>query len=376
LLRQSEARRYSRALTYMLNYMTEDGLRDFVLQREDEGVGIKSAMIEWAALEREMKVTRYTPQVIVAKNASTQLSFRDMNGPSSGPGGKYICDAKEHSREFLSDAGLSVTPSRAFHKSERDSAWDYAKCIDGPVVVKPTGLSRGRGITLNITTEEHFISAWRTAVSAYAGTQRAHNLLVEKQATGDDYRLFVTTGPKPVVLATLKRRARVVGDGERSVRRLIRRKNRWRSRNPYLANFPIPEDLASLDRLQESGHDLDYVPADKERVTLRSVSNLNAGGDSVDYTHKIHPEYRDLAIRAVRAIPGIDYAGVDVITRDITEKPTPNNHVISEVEYSPAPLTHFPISGGVRDMAGVILDHYLDEDKPSILGRMTKALRR
>ena len=54
-----------------------------------------------------------------------------------------------------------------------------------------------------------------------------------------------------------------------------------------------------------------------------------------------------------------------MILEDITEAPTPENHVVTEVEFSPGPVSMFPWSGEVRDMPGPILDFY-----ESNLGRL------
>ena len=54
-----------------------------------------------------------------------------------------------------------------------------------------------------------------------------------------------------------------------------------------------------------------------------------------------------------------------MILEDITEAPTPENHVVTEVEFSPRPVSMFHWSGEVRDMPGPILDFY-----ESNLGRL------
>lgn len=346
--------------------MTDSEINRFLSDRQQQEIGIKSAMIEYAALQRGLEVTRLTPRVIVAVSSEVgPLAFSHMNGPCSSEAGRYICDAKDHSRNCLQDAGLSVAESAVFHKTDREQGWEYAQSLEAPVVVKPTSLSRGRGISLNVTTREGFDDAWAAAVTAYEGRRRIHNLLVEKQVWGDDYRFFVVPGARPIVQVTLRRRPSVVGNGGRTIQQLIRRKNRKRARNPYLAEHPIPTDSAMLDRLIGAGLDMDYVPVQGERVWLRSVSNLSGGGDSVDYTDRVHPQFRQLALRAVEAIPGVRYAGVDIITDSVQEAPQPGQHIISEVEYSPAPITHFPWYGKTQDMAGAIIDFYQTHLQPT-----------
>ena len=330
---------------------------DFVLDRKSKRIGIKSALMEYAALQRGLQVTRQNSMVIVASDDDVQLGFRQMNGMLSSQVGRFFCDRKEQGRERLSAAGIVVTPSRLFGWKDRDKAWAYAQTLGGESVVKPTTMARGRGITTKISTAEQFNAAWERAFNAYRTPERA-NVLVEKQIAGEDYRFYVI-GDR-IVFCTHRKRANVTGDGESTLLELIEAKNKIRFQNPYLRDYLLPTSISELDRLPLYGWTVDHIPAAGEEVELRGASNLSAGGDSIDCTDEMHPDYRDVVIQAVAAIPGMEYAGVDVITPDITVAPTAENHVVSEVEYSPAPITHFPSEGPFRDMTGELLDYYLD----------------
>lgn len=327
---------------------------DFVLERASQRIGVKSSLIEYAALERGLRVSRYDRRVIVVEGEGALIAFTNMNGLRSSQVGRFFCDRKEQARSALSSAGLTVTPSGLFSRRQRDKAWEYAMSFDSPAVIKPTNAARGRGITTGISTREQFDAAWK---KAFENTSRVH-ILVEQQVVGEDFRFYVIGDRK--VFCTHRKRANVTGDGESSLAALIAKKNAVRSQNPYLGNYLIPTNSAELDRLPLHGWDLNYIPAEGETVELRGASNLSAGGDSIDYTDVMHPGFRELVIQVVKTIPGMEYAGVDIIAPSITVEPTPDNHVVSEVEYSPAPITHFPAEGRAHDMAGALLDYYLE----------------
>ena len=59
------------------------------------------------------------------------------------------------------------------------------------------------------------------------------------------------------------------------------------------------------------------VPPAGEVVYLRSTGNLSTGGTAIDVTDVVHPDNREMAVRAVKAI-GLDVGGVDFLTPDIT----------------------------------------------------------
>jgi len=324
--------------------------------------------MEFAALERGLVVERLTSRLILIKAAGRELGFAAMNGPSCTPFGRASCNDKEIARQLISSHGLPVAESRSFKSKDVEPAWEYASSLAGPVVVKPLSSSRSRGLTTDITSRDALADALAAARRAHRAGTRNPRVLVERQVRGLDYRLFVAGGS--VVYATLRRRARVQGDGRQSIGELIHRKNRRRKKNPYLGQLLISTDLDELDLLRPQGLSLSDIPDEGEYVTLCSVPNLYRGGDSVDVTDKIHHSYKELAVCAVEAIPGMKYAGVDLIAENIRTEASPSNVIVSEVEYSPAPMSYFPWHGQPRDMGGPILDSYLESSSRGVVRRL------
>ncbi|TES56751.1 hypothetical protein E2L07_03610 [Halalkalibacterium halodurans] len=335
---------------------------EFVEEQKRKGIGIKSALIEYAAISRGLKVDRLSSRLLIIESKEgNQFGFHNMNGNDSSRIGMNLCDRKHDSRHILKKKGISVVDSEVFGIEHYDEAVEFAQKLGFPVVVKPTSLARGKGITTNIHTLEEFKKAWDKGCEAYRRKKSTNRLLVERHVSGDDYRFFVV-GNK-VISATHRKRANVTGDGTSTVLELIKQKNLLRAKNPYLSDYLIPEDPEQLDLLEKQKISLEDVPEKGREVTLRSQSNLSAGGDSIDVTETAHPDYHELAVRVIQSIPGIEYGGIDFIANDITKKPTTSNHIVSEVEFSPAPLSHFPFIGKGRDMAGAIIEHYLSKEK-------------
>lgn len=333
----------------------------FIRESRERGVGLKSALLEYAVRERELDVERINSALVVVKSAKAEpLVFRNMNGPLSSMAGRDLCNRKHFTRRLLAAEGVSVTPSQIFQRGQRGSAWRYAQSLGLPAVLKPPSMARGRGITTAIETEEQFTAAWRKIIGAYRQPSNAQ-FIVEKHIYGEDYRLYVV-GDR-VFSATQRKRPSVVGDGVSTIGQLVDEKNILRSNHPTLLDYLIPTDPALLDRLEASGRTVESIPGDGEEVTLRSTSNLSSGGDSIDVTDKMHPSLLAAAQKSVSSIPGMEYAGVDIIATSITDSASPETHVVSEVEYSPAPITNFPIQGTPRDMGGALVDFYLQRYK-------------
>lgn len=348
---------------------------DFVFESREREVGIKSVLLEYAALNRGFQVERFDERTVLVEAPHTHpLAFRNINGPLSSSTGRFLCDRKDHTRRLVGGAGVSVVPSRLFERGKRRAAWRYAQSLGLPVVLKPPGMARGRGITTAIETWEEFAEAWKKVMHAYRRPDVAQ-FIVEKHVYGEDYRAFVVDGA--VVSVTHRKRASVTGDGMSTVAELIDRKNLTRLDNPYLSEHMIPTDPGDLDRLEFSGHSVDSTPDDGEQVVLRGASNLSAGGDSIDVTDQMHHSFKEIARTAVDSIPGMEYAGVDIIASSINQTATPGTYVVSEVEFSPAPLADFPMEGAPRDMAGDVLGFYLQRyrrrRRPSLRSRARPA---
>ncbi len=356
-------------------------IETFLDSADKDGINLKSALMEWAAISRNLQVERVSDEVIHVKNGSDKpLSFHLMNGPHSSVVGMFLCDNKDQSRKLLKNSGINVTHSGVFNFNDLEVAVAWLnENLAFPVVVKPSNSAQGRGVTTDIKSTDSFRKAWKRTFFknrsipekillkgiemawrwnvAPQGTPELPRVLVEEHRTGSDFRVFVVNGS--VISVTQRKRANISGDGKSTVSELIEQKNRERLKNPYLKKCLIPKKIEALDLLVKNGMDLTSVPKAGETVTLRNVSNLSAGGDSIDFTETAHPEFLKIAVQAVNAIPGMQYAGVDIITDDITAEPNSTNYVVGEIEYSPAPLSHFPAIGKPRDMAGAILDYYL-----------------
>src|SRR5699024_7440676 len=198
----------------------------------------------------------------IQNNKGEDLAFMHMNGMSSSRIGMHICDNKIHTRNILRKNNIIVVKSKSFKYNEFLKASDFMKKINGPVVIKPISLSRGRGITTNITNEKELKTGWEKAFNAYRTGKESKTVLIEEQFEGYDYRVFVVKDK--VISVTQRRRANVVGDGKSTVLELINKKNEERKQNPYLCDYLIPTNVDVLDQLVKQNLTLNYVPKQDE----------------------------------------------------------------------------------------------------------------
>jgi cyanophycin synthetase len=150
----------------------------------------------------------------------------------------------------------------------------------------------------------------------------------------------------------------VVGDGRATVRQLVDRVNEdpRRCGDHATALSPIAIDEVALAVLAEQGLTPDCVPADGRTVFLRQNANLSTGGTSEDVTDVVHPEVAARAVEAARIV-GLDVAGIDIVTADITQSLESQRGVVIEVNAGPGLRMHLePTVGTPRNVGAAIVD--------------------
>jgi cyanophycin synthetase len=100
-------------------------------------------------------------------------------------------------------------------------------------------------------------------------------------------------------------------------------------------------------------------------VFLRGTGNLSTGGTAIDLTDLTHPDNREMASRAARAI-GLDVVGIDFITPDVTKSFREVGGGICEVNAAPGFRMHVsPTEGKPRDVGRLVIDMLFPAGTPA-----------
>ncbi len=259
-----------------------------------------------------------------------------------------IASDKEETNRILGDLGLPVPRQRLVRSPE--GAVTAADRLGYPVVVKPLDANHGRGVSLDLKTAAEVRAAFDKA------REHARSVVVENFLPGFDHRMLVVGG---ALVAVAKRvPGHVVGDGQHTIAELVDIVNadprRGIGHEKVLTRIELDAQAERLMRAK--GVTKDTVLPAGELFFLRGTGNLSTGGTAIDLTDVVHPDNREMAIRAASAI-GLDVCGVDFITSDITQSHREVGGGICEVNAAPGFRMHVaPTEGKPRDVAGPVMD--------------------
>ncbi len=125
--------------------------------------------------------------------------------------GVDVASDKSLTNKLLDSAGLPVP--RADVVDTEDGASVAAKRLGYPCVVKPLDGNHGRGVHLDLRSDE----AVRAAFHGALAQSRAGDVVVETYVAGNDYRCLVIGGKVAAIAERVP--ASVTGDGEHTVAR-------------------------------------------------------------------------------------------------------------------------------------------------------------
>jgi cyanophycin synthetase len=223
---------------------------------------------------------------------------------------------------------------------DAEGAINAAKRLGFPVVLKPAGEDGGLGVHSGLNDEK----AVRRAFEQTA--KLVNEIIVERHIAGDDYRLLVINGK--FVSAVRRIPGGITGDGRHSVRELIDLVNQDPRRGDTkdkLVKLSLDEEAKEL--VTEAGLTPESVLEKDRFLVLRRRANVNTGGMPVSVASVIHRDNCLLAERAARIV-GLDIAGVDYLTTDITRSWRETGGAICEVNGQPGLRLHWFADAGAK----------------------------
>ena len=325
---------------------------------------IDTKILSEEALKREIKINYIEKfqRDIDFMEFSFRNHFEYIRGEKSSKTSciaSYTLEDKAQTKYLLTRAKISVAKGKLFHRSKINEAYKFIKKIGYPLVIKKNDGAHGNLVFIGINNKKDCEKAIDCIL------KKNDYVLIEEEFKGKEFRFLATA--KKVLAVAYRDPANIVGDGIHNIKELVKIKNKdpMRGEKNEKPLTKIKIDNITKQNLIEQRIKLDYVPTEGEKVYFRKGSNISTGGDSIDVTDQVHPGLKKIAVKTVRAIPGLAYAGVDLMTnKDISEKPAKNSYIIIELNSSPGlRMHHFPVIGKPRNVAKGVIDILFPETK-------------
>ena len=264
-------------------------------------------------------------------------------------GNKALC------YRLLSEHDMPVPPYETFTIHSIGKAKEFMEKHKGSLfVVKPSqGTSGARGITTHVRSLRECTHA--AALASLYGKE----ILIERLIPGESYRLLILDGR--MIHAVRRRGMHVTGNGFSTVCQLVEEENRLRQKQ-NLPCIDIDRDLEATLKVQGfSGQSIlgegqtilvkSYPSRQQKTSEYRTVFNE-------DVSESVCRGLQDEAVRAASIIQS-RFAGVDIITLDLTVPLGESGGVINEINTTPGLHHHFNLTNGTGCLPAADVLNYL-----------------
>ncbi|WP_432205615.1 bifunctional glutamate--cysteine ligase GshA/glutathione synthetase GshB (plasmid) [Cetobacterium somerae] len=260
-----------------------------------------------------------------------------------------IMENKVVTKKVLEKEGIIVPEGKNYFNID-EAKRDYRK-YRGGIVIKPKSTNFGLGITIfkDKFSKEDYEKALEIAF------KEDNSILIEKFVKGKEYRILIINDEVAGILHRVP--ANIKGDGIRSIKELVAEKNLDPLRG---VGYKTPLEKIKLEDpeklfLKGQGLTIEDIPKKDNVIYLRENSNISTGGDSLDYTDEILDIYKEIAVKASKAV-GAKICGVDMMIEDINNSNPNENYSIIELNFNPAIHIHcYPYKGKNRNIGEKIL---------------------
>jgi len=297
------------------------------------------------SLHHFAELNRLGHKIIDHKTGREMIIIGQNEYPDLSHTAKYLTKHKFLTYELFRKEHISTPKTFCFHSLE-EFQWLWEKELHlNRVVVKPENQGLGRDVFLE-THESAVLQSAKSILEKYQGRG-----IIQEFVHGHDLRIQAVGGK--FFAACRRIPANIIGNGINTVKELVHMKNREKSQFRAKNLIIVTKETHAL--LAEQGLKYKGIPEINRHVRLRKASNVGIGGDPIDVTESVHPEYHRL-LEKLSAMLGMKTFALDFVVEDETKTLSEGNSHLLEIN---APsmwgLHHFAM-GTKRNVALGILD--------------------
>lgn len=313
-----------------------------------ESITERFKRIGWKVSKVPNPTDRVALHRLTSPNNSVALRMRGgkvyrHSGPTEA-----ICKYKNFTKMMLQLDGVPVPQGADFLGNQRGVALAYFGKLPKPAVIKPTDAAGSRGVTVGIRNVKSFVAAWDKAL---ADGRENSKIIVEQFVPGIELRAYVVGDSTVSIVARIQ--PYIIGNGTCTVAELINLALDERKINYRTETYGIDVDWKFVHKQGFHEH---TVPEQGEIIFLNPFSTGAVGGLAVEVTDRVSPKIRDMAVRAKNSVPGLEVAGIDILTSTLDD---PNTAYVLEINTAPSPDLHrYATHGTPRSVDADVVQYF------------------
>lgn len=260
--------------------------------------------------------------------------------------GSELTSFKDLTHILLKDAHLPVPKTICFYRRNFSLADSKKKLknLRYPIIIKDAEGSNSEGIFMGVKNPREAQKIIRREIKNFS------HLIAQEVASGKEYRVLVL-GEK-IIGALEIIPPKVIGDGKKSIKKLI-----WEKQRKTEKRTPLNSRLVNF--LKKQGFRLDSIPPKNKVIYIRESSCMAEGGETKDMTDLVNKKVKEVCIKVAMATDKY-LAGIDLICDDISKDPQKQSFNIIEVNGKPDLYIHYnPTIGKTRNVVRDIINFIL-----------------
>ena len=328
-------------------------VKNIKVQVDAYALGPSTAHIVQAAYERRIPIMRLNDgNLVQLGHSAKQQRIWTAETSKSSAIAEGIASDKPLCNKILEECGIPVPRNEICTCAE--DAWDIAQNLGLPVVVKPSDANHGRGVSLELDTQEDIQHAWQIAQS------EGSEVMIEQFIRGVEHRILVVN--YKVVAVARGELIYVTGNGTNTLQELIDLQINIDPRRGEEEEYPLEHINAERNEtvkleVKRQGYTASSIVQEGKTVLVQRNSNA-----STDVTDLIHPDIARICELAARVI-GLDIAGIDFVCEHIDHPLKGQSASVIEVNAGPGLLMHLkPTQGTPRNIGEPVIDSLFPED--------------
>ncbi len=276
-----------------------------------------------------VEIINENKNLFLVKNKNKEVLFKSTDCGINSSLALKLCDDKELTYDILWKNWIRIAESVYLNKNNAHDFDINKSRLEFPLVVKPVDLWHWDWVFTDIKDENELSIAIEDCLKF------SDNIILQEHIYGYEHRILVIWND--VIYGARRINAHVVGDGNNTIEKLIKKENknqlRWDGYDKPMSFINIDKKL--INHINKYyNYNINSIPKKWEKIILRWVSNVWAGGTIQNVTKELGIDFKKECVKIVK-IMWLKIAWIDIITNNVSKTLSESKWIVLEVWATP-----------------------------------------